>query len=151
MSAATQSHRIVSDSAEATRAHGEALGRRLRAGDRVNLVGPLGAGKTVFVQGIARGMGLAADFPVTSPTYARMNLYPTDPPLYHWDLYRVSDGAAADAELSALGFGDEVAGPGVVVVEWADRGEQATSDDVAILVRLSYGETPDERIIEITT
>jgi tRNA threonylcarbamoyladenosine biosynthesis protein TsaE len=151
MAAVNESERLVSRSADETRAKGEALGRRLAVGDRVYLVGPLGAGKTVFVQGIARGMGLPDDFPVTSPTYARMNLYPTTPPLFHWDLYRVAEGAAAPAELAALGFGEEVEGPGIVVVEWADRGAHLAAKGVAILVTISYGATPGERIIEIAS
>ena len=81
-----RSQRVVS--AAAMQALGERLGARLRVGDGVALVGPLGAGKTTFVQGLARGMGVAGDRHVASPTFALVNEHPGRTPLVHADFYR---------------------------------------------------------------
>lgn len=108
---------VPSPDAAATRALGRALGRVLRPGDVVGLVGPLGVGKTVFVQGLALGLGLGDSVPVTSPTYTLVAEYPTVPPLRHADLYRVE----SVQRLDDAGFDDLFDGHGVVVVEWADR------------------------------
>src|SRR5579885_1229509 len=99
---------------------GEALGRALRArearGCVVALAGPLGAGKTCFVQGLARGLGAAGY--VRSPTFTLIHEHRGPVPLYHVDLYRL-----APAELDTLGLEEVLEGPGVVAVEWADRAE----------------------------
>jgi tRNA threonylcarbamoyladenosine biosynthesis protein TsaE len=101
-------------SPEETEAAGEALGRRLRKGDLVLLKGELGAGKTTFVRGIARGTGSTA--PVASPTFQLVRIYPGRLQLAHVDLYRIENGA----EIGDLGL-DELADDGAVVVEWGDR------------------------------
>lgn len=90
------------------------LGERLRAGDVVLLIGELGAGKTTFVRGAARGTGSAAD--VASPTFQLVRIYPGRVQLAHVDLYRVE----TSTELRDLGL-DELADQGAVVVEWGDR------------------------------
>ena len=95
---------------------GERLGRALRAGDVVGLVGPLGAGKTTFVQGLARGAGVAAERHVASPTFALVNEHPGRVPLAHADLYRVNDRA----ELDELGL-DDAFDRAAVAIEWLDR------------------------------
>ena len=105
---------MVTGSAEETEALAERLAPSLRAGDLVLLVGELGAGKTTFVRGLARGMGLHAD--VMSPTFQLVRIYPGAPPLAHVDLYRLGD----DAELEGLGL-DELLDDGVGVVEWGER------------------------------
>ena len=105
-------------------AAGERLGAALRIGDAVALVGPLGAGKTTFVQGVARGMGVAADRHVASPTFALVNEHPGRTPLCHADFYRVAD----TRELAELGL-DEAYDRSAVVVEWADRFPAASAAD----------------------
>jgi tRNA threonylcarbamoyladenosine biosynthesis protein TsaE len=90
------------------------LGERLRPGDVVLLLGQLGAGKTTFVRGVARGTGSKAD--VASPTFQLVRTYRGRVHLAHVDLYRVENSA----ELSDLGL-DELADRGAVVVEWGDR------------------------------
>ena len=90
------------------------LGERLQAGDIVLLTGELGAGKTTFVRGVARGTGSSAD--VASPTFQLVRIYPGRVQLAHVDLYRVE----SNAELRDLGL-DELADRGAVVVEWGDR------------------------------
>jgi tRNA threonylcarbamoyladenosine biosynthesis protein TsaE len=105
---------VVTSSAGETETIGEHLGKRLRTGDVVLLTGELGAGKTTFVRGVARGAGSAA--PVASPTFQLVRVYPGRLQLAHVDLYRIE----RDAELSDLGL-DELAGQGAVVIEWGDR------------------------------
>src|SRR5579859_6869999 len=104
----------VTASPAETEEAGEALGRRLRVGDVVLLNGELGAGKTTFVRGVARGAG--SDAPVASPTFQLVRVYPGRVQLAHVDLYRVEK----PPELADLGL-DELADQGAVVVEWGDR------------------------------
>ena len=89
----------------------------LEPGDVVALVGPLGAGKTHLVKGVAEGLGLADSREVTSPSFVLINEYDTHPPVYHFDAYRL-DGPDALEELGCAEYFD--AG-GVSLVEWADR------------------------------
>jgi tRNA threonylcarbamoyladenosine biosynthesis protein TsaE len=81
---------LETSSPEETEAAGEDLGRRLRSGDLVLLKGELGAGKTTFVRGVARGCGSAA--PVASPTFQLVRIYPGRLQLAHVDLYRLEQG-----------------------------------------------------------
>jgi tRNA threonylcarbamoyladenosine biosynthesis protein TsaE len=97
-----------------TEAFGESFGKRLRAGDMVLLAGELGAGKTTFVRGIARGTASAA--PVASPTFQLVRVYPGRVQLAHVDLYRIE----TPSEFGDLGL-DELLDQGAVVVEWGDR------------------------------
>jgi tRNA threonylcarbamoyladenosine biosynthesis protein TsaE len=95
---------------------GERLGRALAVGDVLALVGPLGAGKTTFVQGLARGMEVPADRHVASPTFALVNEHPGRVPLVHADLYRIND----PRELDELGLADAF-DRAAVAIEWLDR------------------------------
>lgn len=104
----------VTSSAEETEALGEEVGAALKAGDLLLLAGPLGAGKTTFVRGLARGCGSTAQ--VASPTFQLVRIYPGRVQLAHVDLYRVK----AAGELLDLGL-DELIDEGAVVVEWGDR------------------------------
>jgi tRNA threonylcarbamoyladenosine biosynthesis protein TsaE len=104
-------------SPDETQALGERLGRVLSAGDVVSLVGELGAGKTCFVQGLARGLGVAQGRRVASPTFTIVNEHPGRLTLYHVDLYRLED----ERELEEIGLSDYLEGGGVCVVEWFDR------------------------------
>ena len=108
--------RRTTRSAGATRSLGERLGRLLRAGDVVALLGELGAGKTQFVRGLCRGSGVP-DAEVSSPTFAIVATYRGRLQVNHADLYRMG---GAD-ELYATGFHDLLGGPGATVVEWADQ------------------------------
>ena len=103
-------------SPEETLALGRRLAARLRPGDVVALYGDLGAGKTHLVKGLAAGLGLDPD-EVQSPTFVLVHEYPTAPPLYHFDAYRVD---RADA-FARIGFEEYAAGDGVCVVEWPER------------------------------
>jgi tRNA threonylcarbamoyladenosine biosynthesis protein TsaE len=106
---------ITTHSPEETRAAGARLARGLDPGDVVALRGDLGAGKTCFVQGLARGLGVRA-WP-TSPTFVLVNEYRGELPLHHVDAYRV----AVAAELVEVGLLELLDGDGVTVIEWADR------------------------------
>jgi tRNA threonylcarbamoyladenosine biosynthesis protein TsaE len=106
--------KIITNSAEETTYIGEQLGRLLIKGSIVCLSGDLGAGKTAFTQGIAKGMGVE-DY-VTSPTYTIINEYQGRLPLYHFDVYRLNDVE----EMYELGYEEYFFGDGAVVVEWAD-------------------------------
>jgi tRNA threonylcarbamoyladenosine biosynthesis protein TsaE len=108
---------LVSDSPEASTAAGEALGARLGPGDVVALTGELGAGKTCFVQGLVRGLGVTTA--ATSPTFVLVNEYRGRLPVHHVDAYRTQ----SLTELLDFGFDELLAGSGVTVVEWADRCE----------------------------
>jgi tRNA threonylcarbamoyladenosine biosynthesis protein TsaE len=109
--------RRASVSPEGTAAAGEALGRDLTAGDVVALYGELGAGKTCFVQGLARGLGVTSH--ATSPTFVLVNEYRGRLPVHHVDAYRTG----SLAELIDLGLLDLMGGDGVTVIEWADKAE----------------------------
>jgi tRNA threonylcarbamoyladenosine biosynthesis protein TsaE len=101
----------------ATAALGRRLAERLGAGACLALTGPLGAGKTALVRGIAAGLGVADGRMVSSPTYVLVQEYPGRVPIYHIDLYRMVHPAE---ELADLGLGEMLA-DGVVLIEWADR------------------------------
>ena len=109
--------RVTSLSPEETEALGARLGGLLAAGDFISLRGELGAGKTRFANGVARGLGIPASVPITSPTFTLMNIYAGRLPLYHFDLYRLS----GDDDVVDLGFAEYFAGQGVSLVEWAER------------------------------
>lgn len=106
---------IVSQSPAETEAAGERLGRTLQAGDVVALTGELGTGKTCFIQGLVRGLGVAA--PATSPTFVLINEYRGRLPVYHVDAYRTQ----SLTELMDLGLSELFDEGGVTVVEWADK------------------------------
>lgn len=109
----------VSESPEETFALGQEVGARLLGGEILLLHGPLGAGKTVFVKGLADALGINAD-EVTSPSFTLVNPYTEGRlTLYHLDLYRLDEGASAAhaVDLDEL-LADERA---VVVIEWAER------------------------------
>lgn len=106
---------VVTASAEETEAVGERLGAALGPGDVVALTGELGAGKTCFVQGLARALGVTR--PVTSPTFVMVNEYRGRLPVHHVDAYRT----ASLTELLDLGLPELFDDGGVTVIEWADK------------------------------
>ena len=111
---------FVSSSTAETIALGEKCGELLAAGDVLVLTGDLGAGKTQFTKGIARGMGITAD--VTSPTFTIEMVYEGGMmPLYHFDLYRLNDSS----QLDDIGLFDAMESDGPTVIEW---GEQFADD-----------------------
>lgn len=104
---------FLSKSREQTEAFATEYAKSLRAGDVVLLDGDMGAGKTVFAKGVARGLGI--DEEVTSPTYAYMNDY--DGKLFHYDCYRIETPEQAER----LGLADYFDMGGICLVEWAQN------------------------------
>ena len=127
---------MLSKSAEETMRIAQEYAETLRPGDVVLLRGDLGAGKTVFVKGVARGLGIAEE--ITSPTYAYMNDYGGK--LYHYDCYRFSSGAQAEA----LGLCDYFYAGGVCLVEWAENIEDVLPANCREVVIRKRGENERE-------
>ena len=109
---------IETRSVAGTLKFGREFAGRLRRGDCVAMIGPLGAGKTALVRGIAEGLGASDTRIVASPTFVLVREYETDPRIHHVDLYRLGDGV----DLFDLGM-DEMLADGVVLIEWADHAE----------------------------
>ena len=115
--------RLLSHSPSETEALGEELGRILEGGEILALCGELGSGKTTFVRGLARGLGVGKEI-VVSPSFTLLNEYPGRINLYHFDFYRL-EGLE---DLESIGFWDYI-GEGIVTVEWADRIPEAIPED----------------------
>jgi tRNA threonylcarbamoyladenosine biosynthesis protein TsaE len=133
------SEEILTNSELETEAAGARLAGSLHAGDVVLLYGDLGAGKTAFTRGLARGLGIdPAD--VSSPTFTLIQEYHGRLTLYHVDLYRLDE-----REVDDLGLEELVLGDGVVVIEWAERW-RGRPDDV-VEVRLEHVDDDRRRIV----
>jgi tRNA threonylcarbamoyladenosine biosynthesis protein TsaE len=132
-----------STSPEQTRALGEAVGRLADAGDLIALTGELGAGKTLFVGGLARGLGVDPATYVSSPTFTIMHRYCGRLPLYHIDLYRIETPEA----FASLGLDEYLARDGVAAIEWAEHGWGCLPKE-RLTFRLRYTGS-DTRTIEI--
>ena len=132
---------IISKNEEDTFNAGVMLAKRLSPGAVVALYGDLGAGKTVFVRGLAKGLGLKAR--VSSPTFTIVNEYSGDTPLFHFDMYRLN----GSDELFEIGWEDYLARGGVCVVEWSENVEGAFPPETIVVKIGKTGE--NERSIEI--
>ncbi len=106
---------LISESADDTMKLGIELGKNARPGDVFALQGDLGCGKTLLAKGIARGMGIEEE--ITSPTFALLEIYESEPELYHFDLYRIE----TPDELDQLFFEEYWEGEGISIIEWAER------------------------------
>ena len=134
----------ISNSAQETEALGERLAARLRPGDVIAYTGDLGAGKTAFTRGLARGLGVIDR--VTSPTFTIVNEYEGGRlPLFHFDLYRMD----SPEELFDIGWEDYLARGGVCAVEWSENIADALEGDT-VLVDLRRGAGDSERLICVT-
>ena len=118
---------IQTSSEEATSEAGRRFAADLRVGDVVLIDGPLGAGKTAFVRGMAEGLG-ADPAEVSSPTFTILQQYQGTPMLYHADLYRLTPAEAADLGLEETGL------DGVLAVEWPDRWEGRPRSAIQIVI-----------------
>lgn len=134
--------RFESRSPEETKRLGETLGARLSPGDVVACIGELGAGKTCFLQGVLRGLGVSE--PVTSPTFVLINHYRGRLPVYHLDAYRTE----SLTEILDLGIEEVLWGEGVTVIEWAEKLLPLLPSN-AIVVRISgLGDEPRQIVLE---
>jgi tRNA threonylcarbamoyladenosine biosynthesis protein TsaE len=123
-----------------TEAVGERVGRAFQGGEVVLLTGELGAGKTAFVRGLARGVGADPD-EVASPTFVLLTSYPGRLTLHHADLYRLQ-GCGDEAELGL----EELPGPdGVLAVEWAERLSETPWPRI-VRVHLEHAGEDDRRL-----
>lgn len=134
---------FYSSSAEETETLGEKLARRLHGGIVIAYRGDLGAGKTAFTRGLARGLNI--DERVTSPTYTIVNEYDGIVPLFHFDMYRL----ASSDELFDIGWEDYLERGGICAVEWSENVADAMEPDLMIEIRRDP-EHDNGRFITIT-
>lgn len=135
--------KFVTENVNETELLGEKLAKTLKGGTVVAFFGGLGMGKTAFTRGLARGLNAKRD--VSSPTFAIVNDYGGEPPLYHFDMYRV----ASWDDLYSSGFFDFYENGGVLAVEWSENIENALPENT-IRVEFQRGEHDNQRIITIT-
>ena len=132
----------ITETEEQTSAAGERVGSTLHAGDVVLLFGDLGAGKTAFVRGLARGLGADPE-DVSSPTFTLVQEYHGRLALFHVDLYRLEE-----REVDDLGLEELVLADGVVAIEWAERWRDRPDD----VIEVSLEDIGDEkRRIRVTS
>lgn len=123
---------------------GKRIGTRLRPGDVVALTGPLGAGKTHFIKGLAYGIGIEKPRYLSSPSFTLVNEYPGRIPFYHIDLYRLEN----EEEAEALGLEEYLRGSGIAAIEWADKISSLLPED-SLWVRIDTVRER-ERTIRVT-
>ncbi|MCI9264019.1 MAG: tRNA (adenosine(37)-N6)-threonylcarbamoyltransferase complex ATPase subunit type 1 TsaE [Oscillospiraceae bacterium] len=129
-------------SEQETEALGEKLAGSLRPRTVLAFTGDLGAGKTAFIRGLARGLGVTDR--VTSPTFTIVNEYEGDPlPLFHFDMYRLT----SSEELFDIGWEDYLHRGGVCAVEWSENVADALDGAVSVDIRRGSGD--NDRIITI--
>lgn len=109
--------KIITNSPDETKRLAEKLAGKLEQGDILALEGELGSGKTQFVQGLARGLGVPENRYVRSPSFILLNEYRGRLPLYHFDFYRLHHFS----DLDTIGMEEYFDGDGITVVEWADK------------------------------
>ena len=132
-----------SASEQETEAIGREMAQQLAPGAVVAFTGDLGAGKTAFTRGLARGLGITER--ITSPTFTIVNEYQGGRlPLFHFDMYRLG----SSEELYEIGWEDYLARGGVCAVEWSENVEDALEEDT-IRVDIRRGDTDQQRRISI--
>ncbi len=129
-------------SSNETENFGSQLAKSLIPGDVVALFGDLGAGKTAFTRGLAKGLGFNGE--VSSPTFALVHEYPGDISIYHFDMYRITTWD----DLYSTGFFDYLDMGGVLVIEWSENIENCLPDGT-IRVTISKNDNENERIITL--
>lgn len=133
---------LVTHSAEETQNLGRVLGQAAQPGDLYLLSGPLGAGKTCFVQGLAFGLGVKEY--ARSPSFVIVNRYRGRLDIHHIDLYRIQDEREADD----LGLEEYFEGPGVCAVEWPERAPSLFPQE-HMWIEMEYGEAENDRRIRV--
>ena len=136
---------IETRSAEETYELGVKLGQTAERGQVYTMVGDLGVGKTVFTQGMAKGLGI--DEPISSPTFTIVQVYDEGRlPFYHFDVYRIGD----ISEMDEIGYEDYIYGEGVALIEWANLIEEILPEErIAITIEKDLEKGFDYRKITI--
>lgn len=134
--------KFVTNSYRETCALGERFGKTLHGGRVIAFFGGMGMGKTAFVTGVAKGMGLSDD--VSSPTFSIVNVYGKNAELCHFDMYRVESWE----DLDSTGFFEYMENGSVLCVEWSENIENALPAD-AVRVEITRGDGTDTRMILI--
>jgi len=139
---------ITTHSVDETQALGRKIGTLIKKPLIIALIGDLGSGKTAFVQGLAKGLEVPADYYITSPTFTLINEYPARLPLFHIDLYRLE----TVQDLEDIGLDELLYDQAVLAVEWAERladkllGEylslrlEIIGDDFRRITLIAYGQ-----------
>jgi tRNA threonylcarbamoyladenosine biosynthesis protein TsaE len=135
-------NRYQSNSESATTDIARAFAAGLKPGSLVLLFGDLGAGKTLFTRGIVSYFDKTVS--ATSPTFSLVNVYPTIPPIYHLDLYRIQ----GDSDLVDLGFGEYLESNGIVLVEWGEKCEHLLPNGFTRISFTMIGDQSREIVIE---
>lgn len=135
---------LVSTSPDETLRIGRIVGEGAVPGTVVALIGELGSGKTTLTQGIAAGLDVPEAYYVTSPTFTLINEYPGRIPLYHFDVYRLSDSM----DLEDLGYEDYFFGDGLVAIEWAEKVMDSLPESTLFIRMERLSE--DERKLELS-
>ena len=118
---------IITGSEQETLNLAEKIAKLIKPGDVISISGELGIGKTCFVKGLAKGMGIAQI--VTSPSFIILKIYHNKIPLYHFDVYRLD----RSYQLEDIGFNQFQYGDGVTVIEWGDKiGELLSFDHLQV-------------------
>lgn len=133
--------RLDSPSTEYTEALGAKIASLLKGKEMIAMFGDLGAGKTAFTRGLCAGLGITDG--VSSPTFAIVNAYQGKFPVYHFDMYRITN----TDDLFAVGYYDYL-GTGVIIIEWSENIEEELEPD-CIRVTIRKTENENERIFEI--
>ncbi len=133
---------IVSTAPEQSFSFGRQLGQLLQEGSVLCLIGDLGAGKTLLVQGIAQGLGLNEE--ITSPTFTVMNVYEGIIPVYHFDLYRLE----SPEQLVDIGFDEYTNAGGITIIEWPDKFPGFMPDSYLRIELIKTGD--NDRLIKVS-
>ena len=133
--------KVVTTCARETELLGAKIASMLKGREMIALFGDLGAGKTAFTRGLCAGLDINDG--VCSPTFAIVNAYQGKFPVYHFDMYRITD----PDDLFATGFYDYI-GNGVIVIEWSENIENELEPD-CIRIRIGKTDSENERVFEI--
>lgn len=134
----------ISNSYDDTQKIAADFSKELKSGDVICMYGDLGAGKTAFVQGLAKGLGI--EEPITSPTFTIVNEYSGRLMLYHFDVYRIADSD----EMFEIGYDEYIDGDGVCVIEWPQLISDILPENrYEITISKDYNESEDYRKIKI--
>ena len=139
-----ENKQYISESPEETKKIAEEIAAELEPGDVLCMYGDLGAGKTAFVQGLAKGLGISGH--ITSPTFTIVNEYYGRLTLYHFDVYRVAD----PDEMYEVGYEEYVYGDGVSVIEWPQLIDEILPDKrYSVTIEKDYDKHDNYRLIKL--